>query len=324
MPMRIVTTTRIDARRTGRWLLLAVGLLLMKSLGGCAVTPKTLAIKDSPTRLMENTLLKSETASVTTREQLFADLADTRVVYVGERHTNPSHHAIQLEVIRALEPTTPDLVIGMEMFDRTYQPVLDAWTAGQLDEATFLQRTHWYANWRFDYALYRDILEYAKKKQLRIIALNVPFHLPGKISVGGLDSLSEDDRRHLPPTIDTGIAAHREYVEEIFNMHTLRGRDNFEFFYEAQCTWEDGMAEAVAANVGSGKMVVLVGNGHIIYKFGIPERAFARNAVPFKTIYLAPVGGEAELAWADYLWVTPETQMPRRMAAMKKPSPAAD
>ena len=30
------------------------------------------------------------------------------------------------------------------------------------------------------------------------------------------------------------------------------------------------------------------------------------------TIYLAPVGGEAELSWADYLWVTPEACMRRR------------
>jgi uncharacterized iron-regulated protein len=68
-------------------------------------------------------------------------------------------------------------------------------------------------------------------------------------------------------------------------------------------------------------MVVLVGNGHIIYKFGVPNRAYKRNGAPFKTIYLAPVGGEAELSWADYLWVTPETPMPRNEmmnAKMKK------
>ena len=68
-------------------------------------------------------------------------------------------------------------------------------------------------------------------------------------------------------------------------------------------------------------MVVLVGNGHIIQKFGIPNRAFARNPAAFKTIYLAPVGGEAELSWADYLWVTPDQRPPRhpmRARAMKK------
>ena len=81
------------------------------------------------------------------------------------------------------------------------------------------------------------------------------------------------------------------------------------------------MAEKVGDNLGTGKMVVLAGNGHIIRKFGIPNRAFARTEAPFKTIYLASVGGEAELSWADYLWVTPDqrpSRHPMRARAMKK------
>jgi len=262
--------------------------LIMLWTGGCAVTPKTLSIKDNPTRLMENTILRTDTSSVVSKEQLIADLDDVRVVYVGESHTNPSHHAIQLEVIRSLAQTTACLTIGMEMFDHTYQPLLDQWTAGELDQAALLEKTHWYANWRFNFDLYRDILVYAKEKGLRIVALNVPFYIPGKISVGGIASLSDEDRRHLPETIDTTQADHRAYVKEIFDMHAIPGRERFSFFYEAQCTWEDAMAEAVAKNMGPGKMVVLAGNGHIIRKYGIPNRAFARSHAPFKTIYLAP------------------------------------
>ncbi len=307
-------------RLSNRQLISTVVALMMFGIGGCAVTPKTLSIKDNPTRLMEHTILKTATLSALSRERLIADLADARVVYVGESHTNPHHHAIQLEVIKGLVQTTEHLTIGMEMFDHTYQPVLDEWTAGELDQSGFIEKTHWYANWRFDFDLYRDILEYAKEKGLRIIALNVPFFIPARIRVGGLASLSEADRMHLPDIIDTTNADHRAYLEEIFNLHAFSGRDAFDFFYEAQCTWEDAMADAVAENLGSGKMVVLAGNGHIIRKFGIPDRAFARSHAPFKTIYLAPVGDEAELSWADYLWVTPETRMPhnRMMGSVKK------
>ena len=303
-----------------RRLVSTVVALMMLGIGGCAVTPKTLSIKDNPTRLMENTILKTATLSVVSPDRLIADLTDARVVYVGESHTNPHHHAIQLEIIKGLAQTNAHLTIGMEMFDHTYQPVLDQWTAGELDQTTFIEKTHWYANWRFDFDLYRDILEYAKEKGLRIIALNVPFYIPSRIRVGGLASLSEADRMHLPNIIDTTNADHRAYLEEIFNLHAFSGKDMFDFFYEAQCTWEDSMAEAVAENLGSGKMVVLAGNGHIIRKFGIPDRAFARSQAPFKTIYLAQVGDEAELSWADYLWVTPETRMPhnRMMGRVKK------
>lgn len=305
-----------------RRLLVTGAALTILFAGGCAVTPKTLSIKDKPTRLMENTILKTATASVVSREQLVTDLADADVVYVGESHTNPSHHAIQLDIIKALAQTTGHLVIGMEMFDHTYQPVLDQWTAGELDQTAFLEKTHWYANWRFDFGLYRDILEFAKQKGLRVIALNVPFYIPSRIRVGGLASLSEADRRHLPDIIDTTNADHRAYLEEIFNQHAFSGSGTFDFFYEAQCTWEDAMAEAVAKNLGSGKMVVLAGNGHIIRKFGIPDRAFARSHAPFKTIYLAPVGSEAELSWADYLWVTPDLPLsPHAMMGSVKKKP---
>lgn len=314
--------TGLEKRLLYRQPMVMVVSLTILCISGCAVTPKTLSIKGKPTRLMENTILKTATASVVSREQLITDLADDDVVYVGESHTNPAHHATQLEIIKALAQTTDHLAIGMEMVDHTYQPVLDQWTAGELDQTAFIEKTHWYANWRFDFGLYRDILVFAKEKGLRVIALNVPFYIPSRIRVGGLASLSEADRMHLPDIIDTTDADHRAYLKEIFDLHAFSGSDTFDFFYEAQCTWEDAMAEAVAKNLGSGKMVVLAGNGHIIRKFGIPGRAFARSDAPFKTIYLAPVGSEAELSWADYLWVSPETRMPDgriRGGGMKKP-----
>ena len=297
--------------RSAPQLLLAVVAIFGLFAGGCAVSPKALSIADHETGLSENAIFETATASIISQEQLIDQLAGVQVVYVGESHTNPSHHAIQLAVIRALVATTPDVTIGMEMFDHTYQPVLDRWVAGELDETGFLQQTHWYANWRYDYGLYRDILEYAKEKKLRVIALNVPTYISSRIRVGGIASLSADDRRHLPATIDTTDADHRAYLEEIFSMHRFSDRSSFDFFYEAQCTWEDAMADRVASNLGTGKMVVLAGNGHIIRKFGIPNRAFARNSAPFKTVYLKAVGGEAETSWADYLWVTPDQRMPR-------------
>ncbi len=294
-----------------RYLLSSVVIMVAISYSGCAVKPKTLSIKDNPMHLTQDTILQTETMSEIYSQELLHHLTDTRVIYVGENHRNPAHHAIQLTVIKALSQNNPDLTIGMEMFDHTYQPVLDQWTAGEISETTFIAKSHWYANWRFDYGLYRDILEFAKEKGIRIIALNVPFHIPGKISVGGIISLSEEDRRHLPDVIYTNETDHRAYVEEIFSMHTIRGRNNFDYFYEAQCTWEDAMAEAIADNLGSGKMVVLVGNGHIIKKFGVPNRAFGRNGASFNTIYTVSVGAEADPAWGDFLWVTQEPPMPR-------------
>ena len=245
-------------------------------------------------------------------EALIKQLTPARVVYVGERHTSPAHHQIQLKIIRALVERGRKVRVGMEMFDHTYQKRLDQWSVGQMKWEDFLKRSHWYANWKFDDTLYKDILLYIKENQLKLVGLNIPFHLPRKISVGGLDNLLASERHLLPQEIDTTDAEHRSYVENIFKMHKIKGRDDFESFYAAQCAWEDAMAQAVANNLGNDTMVVIAGNGHIKRKFGIPNRAFKRSQAPFRTVYLSTPGMEVTLEDGDYIWVTPEDgAMPR-------------
>ena len=277
---------------------------------GCVVTTKQVSIKDRPVSYGPDTIISGKTGDPVSFETLIADLNRVRIVYVGEQHTHADHHKIQLRIISALYAHHPDLIIGMEMFDTTYKPVLDDWSAGKLDLDTFLKRVHWYANWKFDVALYRDILNFIKDHQIRLVGLNIPFHLPAKIAIGGVDSLSEDDKKHLPRQIDTKNADHRAYVERIFRMHHIRGRDDFETFYSAQCVWEDAMAEAIADNDTGSKMVILAGNGHIYRKFGIPQRAYRRTKAPFRTVYPAPVGSQVTLSDADYFWTTAEAKRP--------------
>lgn len=246
-------------------------------------------------------------------DELLQKLSRVRVIYVGERHTSPAHHQIQLKILRAMVESGRKVRVGMEMFDHTYQERLDQWSGGQMGWEDFLKRSHWYANWKFDDSLYKEILLYIKKRQLKLIGLNIPFHLPPKISVGGLDNLFPSERELLSEKIDTTDAGHRAYVKKIFRMHNVKGRKDFENFYAAQCAWEDGMAQAVADNLGNDTMVVMAGNGHIMRKFGIPNRAFKRSQAPFRTVYLATPGMDVSLGDGDFLWVTPRDEGMTRM-----------
>ena len=273
-------------------------------ISGCSGVQKKLLINDSSLSYPAGIIISGKSGTPVPPEALFADLDKVRIVYVGENHRNPEHHRIQLRIIREIYKKHPDLIIGMEMFAGTYQPVLDKWSGGMLDEKEFLKKVHWYVNWRFKYELYRDILDFARQHQVRIAGLNIPFHIPPKIAVGGIDSLLDDDRRYLPAEIDTSIKAHRDYIQKIFKFHHLPGREDFENFYMAQCVWEDKMAESIALNLDGRPMVVIAGNGHIRNKFGIPDRAYKRTLVPFLTISLIPAGGSADLSCADYIWVT--------------------
>ncbi len=239
-------------------------------------------------------IIETATGQAITFASLIAKLADVSIVYIGEQHTNPAHHAAQLAIIRQLSDQRPKLQIGMEMFDRSYQSVLDSWLDGQLTEQEFIENSHWYANWRYDFDLYKPILTYARQRRLPIVALNIPPHIPPKIASGGLASLSSQDSAYLPAQVNTHVDSHRDYVQNIFDHHHIRGRNNFTYFYQAQCVWED-------------TMVVLAGNGHIIYKFGIPNRVYALAPVNFKTIYtttsLSDIKTDNLAEPADYIWI---------------------
>ena len=290
----------------GQWGYLRGCLLIILFLWGCAVTPQKLNIQGQPDAFDEGTIISSQKAAAVSFEQLLKDMETRRVIYVGEMHTNQEHHRIQLEVIQALFQKFPDLAVGMEMFDHSYQDVLDQWSAGQLDQEDFLKKVHWYANWRYDFSLYKDILEFIKENHLRLVGLNIPGHIPPKIREGGIESLRDDEKKHLPRQVDLSSTVHRDYLQEVFenHRHHFRGEVEFENFYAAQSVWEDAMAQAIAENLNNDVMVVLAGNGHIQFKYGIPDRASKWTGAAFTTIYPASTGSTVEPGIADYIWVT--------------------
>ena len=284
---------------------LYIGFALISFLGGCTGKSDTVLIKDTSQTVQPDTIISAKTGKVVTFDQLMADLNRHQIIFVGENHTNAAHHAVQKKIIEAVFKNTPSMRVGLEMFDRSYQQVLDLWSAGVLDEETFLRKVQWYANWQFDFGLYRDILEFIKENRIKIIALNIPTYIPGRIRVGGIDNLLDTDRQYLPKEIDRSNADYRNYIEQVFSQHHFQSNVRFDDFYMAQSVWDEVMAESIAANLGGNKIVVLAGNGHIRYKYGIPDRTFRRTGVSFRTLYPVSAGQEIELGVADYVWVTP-------------------
>ena len=74
------------------------------------------------------------------------------------------------------------------------------------------------------------------------------------------------------------------------------------------------MAEAIADALDNHRMVVFAGNGHIAYKFGIPDRVHRRSGASFRTLMPVTVGAKVKRHVADYIWVTPpHMPKPRRV-----------
>jgi uncharacterized iron-regulated protein len=252
----------------------------------------------------------------------FDDLLDRlegmRVVYVGETHSAMAHHEVQLKILRGLYQRDSRIVIGMEMFERPFQKVLDSWSEGAIDRKTLLREADWFSRWRFDFSLYEEILLFARQNGIKILALNAQRELVAKVGDFGQKALSPGERAMIAP-LDASDTLHREYVRGVFDAHHKTPGQSFENFYEAQCVWDDTMAETIARFLGSeegkgSRVVVLSGAGHMVYKLGIPERVSKRTSLPYTTILPSTTewmqqdnfGGRQDPALkpADFLWVT--------------------
>ncbi|WP_355660920.1 ChaN family lipoprotein [Halomonas salifodinae] len=205
---------------------------------------------------------------------LLAELAGQRVVLLGEQHDRLAHHRWQLHTLAGLHAHQPDLVIGLEMLPREAQPALDAWVAGELDEAAFLEASDWHRHWGFDPDLYLPILHFARMHRLPLLALNVTPALRQRLASDGWDAVPRDERHAITPPA-APPAAYREALSEVFRAHPTGADDETALarFIDAQLVWDRAMATALAEASGPGRLVVgLMGHGHLRHGHGVPHQ----------------------------------------------------
>ncbi len=209
-------------------------------------------------------------------EALIPQLSTRRVVLVGENHDRYDHHLAQLAVIRALHEARPDgWAIGLEFFQQPFQPHLDAYIAGEIDEPILLERSEYFQRWGYDYRLYRPIFRYAREQGIPLVALNVAAELVAAVSRKGLDGLDAEERACLPDPLPPVDEAYRERLRVIYEQHPQTAGGGFERFVEVQRLWDAGMAASAAEYLRAHPergMVLLAGSGHIAPPGSIPER----------------------------------------------------
>ena len=262
------------------------------------------ALQGNPTRVLES-------AHLTDMDALIERLADKRVIFVGEQHDRYADHLNQAAIIEGLLAHGRSVAIGMEMFQQPYQPALDAYVAGEIDEAELLRRTQYFDRWRFDYRLYRPILRLARAHRIPVIALNLESELTRQVGAGGVASLSEADRARLPE-IDRSDTDHRARLEAIFKHHPAEQQRDFEHFLEVQLLWDEGMAERAARYLTEHPertLVVISGDGHIEYGQGIPKRLVRRVPVPMATL-LNGQGRTPDQSAADFFLYPDPVELP--------------
>ena len=250
-----------------------------------------------------------------THSEIISELAKADIVYLGETHDRLEDHQAQLEIIQALYQQNSQMAIALEMFQRPYQPVLDQYLAGEINEVELREKSEYDQRWGFEWEYYAPILRFAQAHQLPVLALNTPTEVTRKVARQGLESLSPQERRYIPPfsEIRTDNDNYRRLIREVYDLHAHEGHGNsedFERFFTTQVLWDETMAEKVAqfwqANPDY-QVVVLAGRGHIAYGYGIPSRVARRlsgsSLIARSVLMSAQEAEPEEESQADYFWV---------------------
>jgi uncharacterized iron-regulated protein len=252
-------------------------------------------------------------------DAIIDSMAQARVIYVGETHVNQADHQLQLRVIRAMHKRYPDLAIGMEMFNKSAQESLDKYINGELEEREFIKESSYFKNWGYDYRLYRDIMTFARRNSLPVIALNLDKKIVSNtFRKGGISGLSEEEKEGLPEERDLGLPGYQERLGRAFQSHSGPhfSADKMVHFVQAQALWDETMAESVADYLKGNpqkKMIVLVGSGHVYKDTGMPPRV-ARRVDVEQAVVVNVKENELEEAAADYAFFSPPIE--RRLSPL--------
>jgi len=263
---------------------LFMALIALVILNGCMMWAK---VKFEDYRLFDVARGKE-----TTLAQALSDLRKKRIILVGERHTQKSHHMAQLLIIQALHDSGVSVAIGLEMFRTGSQNALDHWVSGKMSKRDFqkVYSENWNLPWRF----YGKILEYAKKEKIPLVALNVPSEITQQVARGGFQSLSKEEREKLPNVTCRVDRDYMAFIREAYGAHA-HGQLNFTYFCEAQLVWDNVIAINALRYLKANpklSMILLTGTRHA-WKKGIPEKIKQRSKLPY-TVILPHLPGDIE------------------------------
>ena len=253
-------------------------------------------------------------AESATLPELMAKLSGERLVFVGETHTAYGDHLLQLDVLREMAAQPGKLAVGVEWIQARFQPVIDDYLAGRIDESAFLRNTEYFDRWRFDYRLYRPIIEFARAGNIPIVALNASRELTDAVKDVGIGGLTGELAEEAPDDYDFDNTDYENQLKQMFAMHPAASEDEegFDRFLQVQLTWDEKMAERVAEYLDAGddhRMLVLAGKGHVSGRNGIPKRVTRRTGI--RGVTIATFNPSARLFnTADYMILANDESLP--------------
>ena len=122
-------------------------------------------------------------------EDILKEAEKADVVFFGELHDNPVAHWLELEITEELFAVKgKNLVLAAEMFETDNQILIDEYFAGIIKESSFESEARLWKNYATDY---KPLLNFAKEKNLKFVASNIPRRYASVVASGGFEALQK-------------------------------------------------------------------------------------------------------------------------------------
>ncbi|MDW1629348.1 ChaN family lipoprotein [Vibrio sp. Y176] len=215
------------------------------------------------------------------------ELQQADVILIGEWHTHAGIHRFQTDMLKQLTSYDRSLALSMEQFTRDKQPVVDAYLRGEIGEQYLMKQANAWPNYESDY---RPLVEFAKQKNLPVIAANAPKSIVRCIGRQGLDyinKLDDDQRMFIAQAINTGSSPYKEKF--MASMHHGKPEQT-EKQFAAQVTWDETMAESIVSyldDTPGAQVVHVAGKFHTEQGLGTAASILSRNP-SLKVVVISP------------------------------------
>lgn len=242
-------------------------------------------------------------------EDSIDELMDFKVIFIGEEHASPASRRAELTLLKGIAERDAHLVLALEMFERDVQERLDSYLRGDISEKMFLKKARPWPNYRRDY---RPLVQFARKKGLRVIAANIPRRAAAAVAIA--NEVSPDvlgvDVSYLPGKLHfRSKEYYRRFTSSIKDMPDftpMKGM-NIEGLYKAQILKDAVMAASIEPFLKH-RILFCCGHFHCDYHLGIPYQ-LKKNYPRLKIAVIAMASSVESLPMpdrssvADFIWV---------------------
>lgn len=300
------------------WAISAAGAVF---LGACAASLPPRAPVTPPPRLVVPLEGDPEVHARAVAERA----RGTEVVYLGEMHDNPGHHALQARILGAIVAGGARSAVAFEMVAEGQQQALEDAVASRETAVSVERRLRWHAHGWPDFEMYWPLFDLARRHRLPVLALDLEPTLVRRITREGLAALGEAGNRltsRLPPDAARETALTRRIQVAHCNLLAeARIPRMVESWYARNVTIASRLVEGLRR---AGQVVVIIGRGHQT-EGGVPAQLEAlRPGTRQLVVELLEVrAGETGDAVArrgsgDVVWLTPALERPDPCAGLRQ------